>query len=236
MGTDGGGRVDQLVIATEHGEVPAILDHAIPGGGRALLLAHGAGAGQASPWMVGLRRRIASRGHSVMTFDYRYMARGARAPDRLPRLMDVHVAAARHLATVGFDVAFAGKSMGGRVGGHVVAERGYPAMGLCYLGYPLVAVGKTEPRDTGHLNRITQPQLFISGDRDRLGPIEGIRALAREVPDGSLVVVEGGDHSLVPLKSSGRTVEDALDGAADVLSAWLHALPPLAALHAGGGT
>lgn len=228
-------RIDEVVIPSEHGDIPAILENPGSGEGTALLLAHGAGAGQASGWMAGLRGRIASRGHTVMTFDYRYMARGSRAPDRLPLLMDTHVAAARHLETAGFGVVLAGKSMGGRVGGHVVAERGFPAIGLCYLGYPLVAMGKTEPRDTEHLLRITQPQLFVSGDRDRLGPIDLISALAERVPSGSLVVAEGGDHSLVPLKSSGRTVEDALDLAADVLSSWFRALPSSPA-HAGGGT
>ena len=202
-------------IPTPHGDVTASVYGT---GGRGVLLAHGAGAGQAHPWIVGLAERTASTEVTVATFDYAYMEAGRKAPDRLPKLLDVHEAVAGWFAPSVDEMTLAGKSMGGRVGGHLVAERGIDADRLVYLGYPLVALGKTEPRSTDHLEGLTIPQVFVSGDRDRLGPIDLVAAVAEAVPNGSLEVIEGGDHSLKPLKATGRTLDDSLDRAAEILS------------------
>lgn len=209
-------------IETPHGTVPCSLEtpeRALVDG-LAVLLAHGAGAGQQHPWMVGMTARLIARGLPTMTFDYAYVAAGRKAPDRLPKLLDVHEAVAVWLAEVFPDVVLAGKSMGGRVGGHLVADGRFPAVGLAYLGYPLVALGATGPRSTTHIETIDEPQLFVSGDRDRLGPIDLVAEVSASVPHGTLVVIEGGDHSFTPLKSSGRTIEDSLDLAANALADW----------------
>ena len=204
-------------IATPHGRVTTITEAPGTDAPAIVLLAHGAGAGQRHPWMIAMRGALVGRGLAVMTFDYAYMEAGRKAPDRLPKLLDVHEAVATSAAERGVPVIIAGKSMGGRVGGHLVAERGFRARAVAYLGYPLVAMGKTEPRDTSHLDGIVVPQAFISGDRDRLGPIDLVRAVADRVPNGAVTAIETGDHSLKPLKASGRTVEDSIDTAAAVI-------------------
>lgn len=206
-------------VETPHGPVTTTTETPVHAADTVLLLAHGAGAGQTHPWMVAMREAIAARGVSVTTFDYAYTEAGRKAPDRLPKLLDVHGAVADAVASGGVRVVVAGKSMGGRIGGHLVADRGFRARGIAYLGYPLVAMGKTEPRDTSHLDRLDIPQVFISGDRDRLGPIGLIKAVVDRLPDGRLVTIESGDHSLKPLKSSGRTVEDSIAVAATELAA-----------------
>ena len=212
-----------LAVETVHGVVPCILEtpNDEHGDAVAVLLAHGAGAGQQHPWMVGMRERLVARGVPTMTFEYAYTAAGRKAPDRMPKLLDVHEAVATRFAEDFPAVVLAGKSMGGRVGGHLVADGRFPAFGLAYLGYPLVALGASEPRSTVHIETIEQPQLFVSGDRDRLGPIDMVTQVARSVPHGTMVVIEGGDHSFTPLRSSGRTLEDALDVAADALVGWM---------------
>lgn len=207
------------LIETPHGPVTTLTEAPTQAADTVVLLAHGAGAGQAHPWMVAMREAIVGSGVSVTTFDYAYTEAGRKAPDRLPKLLDVHAAVGQAVASEGRSVVLVGKSMGGRVGGHLAAERGFGASGIVYLGYPLVAMGKAEPRDTSHLDELDCPQLFISGDRDRLGPIDLIAALAARVPDGRLVTVESGDHSLKPLKSSGRTVEDSILLAASEIAA-----------------
>ena len=53
----------------------------------AVLLAHGAGAGQDHPLVALLRDGLASHGYPVVTFEYSYMAEGRRRPDRTPVLM-----------------------------------------------------------------------------------------------------------------------------------------------------
>ena len=206
---------DVSSIGTPHGPVD-VTTYGSDGPG--VLLAHGAGAGQGHPWIVGLAERVADRGVTVATFDYAYMAAGRKAPDRLPKLLDVHEAVAAWFSDTVGQFTLAGKSMGGRVGGHLVAERGVAAARLVYLGYPLVALGKTEPRSTEHLTQIEVEQVFISGERDRMGPLDLISAVAASVPVGRVEVVATGDHSLKPLKSSGSTLDESLDFAAGILA------------------
>ena len=197
-------------VDTPHGPVPmetrAPLGSALNVG---VLLAHGAGAGRTHPWIVGLAEALAGSGFTVFTFDYAYMAAGRRAPDRLPKLLDVHQAVASVAAARAGRLVIAGKSMGGRVGGHLVADGRSDPIAVAYLGYPLVAIGKTVPRSTDHLLGIGVPQLFVSGDRDPMGPRRMIEGVADSVPDGRTIIVEGGDHSLVPLKRSGATIDDS---------------------------
>lgn len=184
------------------------------------LLAHGAGAGMDHPWMVAMAERLAAAGFPTWTFDYAYTAAGRRAPDRLPKLLDVHEAVVAHVARDDRPLVLAGKSMGGRVGGHLAADRRVPIDGLVYLGYPLVPIGKAEARDTSHLGTVELPQLFVSGSRDRMGPLEGIAQLVESLPDARLHVIDDGDHSLQPRVATGRTLEDALDEATAVIVSW----------------
>lgn len=199
---------------------------AVPGEPRstAVLLAHGAGAGHDHPFMVQVRDGLAAAGFPTLTFNYPYAEEGRRAPDRLPKLLECHRAAALRLTDYRDRIILAGKSMGGRVGSHLAGDEGFPAAGLVYLGYPLVAMGKTEPRDTGHLQRIVAPQLFVSGTRDRLGPIGMIRDVAGSVPHGSVVAVEEGDHSFKVPKRTGRTSAEVLDGVIATIRDWYDGL------------
>ncbi len=208
-------------IATPVGGVTGIIERPASVTGPAILLAHGAGLGQEHPWMVSVRTALAGAGHTVMTFDYLYMAQGRKAPDRLNKLLDVHEAAAATLAERERPVVLAGKSMGGRVGSHLVAEGRCDARGLVYLGYPLVAMGKTEPRNIDHLASITAPQLFISGTRDRMGPRDLIADVAASAPDGTTEFIDTGDHSLVPLKKTGKTVEDSIAQSVRAIERWI---------------
>ena len=192
--------------------------------GRAVLLAHGAGAGQRHRFMEQVRRGLAGHGLMTMTFDYAYTEEERKAPDRMPKLLAVHAAAADRLGTYADRVVLAGKSMGGRVGSHLAGDEGWPAAGLFYLGYPLVALGKGEPRPTDHLARIEAPQLFFAGTRDRLSPPDLIAPLARRLPSATLEVVDGGDHSFNVPKSSGRTTTETIDQIVATAAGWVQAL------------
>jgi predicted alpha/beta-hydrolase family hydrolase len=174
-----------------------------------ILLAHGAGAGQRHPFMAGLRARLADTGLGTMTFDYPYVEAGRRAPDRLPRLLACHEAALGRISDRFDRVVVAGKSMGGRVGGHLVAG-GAGADRLVFLGYPLVPMGKTEARDTGHLGGIDVPMLFIQGERDRLAPLESIEPVVERL-GAELEIIPEGDHSYRVPKRTGLDPEDVLD-------------------------
>ncbi|HEX9854286.1 MAG TPA: alpha/beta family hydrolase [Acidimicrobiia bacterium] len=186
-----------------------------------VVLAHGAGAGQDHAFMVAVRDGLAAARVAVLTFNYDYAEAGRRAPDRLPKLLAVHRAAASWCSARADSVVLAGKSMGGRVGSHLVGDDGWPAAGLVYLGYPLVPPGKG-PRPTDHLNRIAVPQLFVAGSRDRLSPPDLIEPLAAALPSARAVIVEGADHSFrVPKTHPGP---DPLAWAIAATVEWLHEL------------
>jgi predicted alpha/beta-hydrolase family hydrolase len=188
-----------------------------------VLLAHGAGAGREHPWMTTVAGGLAARGLLVLTFDYRYTEAGRKSPDRLPTLLAVHRAAADAVAERSERVVLAGKSMGGRVGSHLAGDEGWPAAGLVYYGYPLVAMGKTEPRPTDHLERIETPQLFVAGARDRLGPPELIERVAATLADAEVIVVDDGDHSFKVPKRAGKSNEEVLGEIVEETSAWIEA-------------
>ncbi len=186
-----------------------------------VLLAHGAGVGQDHPWMVTVREGLVDAGLFVMSFNYRYTEAGRKAPDRMPMLLAVHRAAADALAGECDRVVLAGKSMGGRVGSHLVGDGGWPAAGLVYFGYPLVPMGKGEPRPVGHLEAIEAPQLFFAGTRDRLSPPTLIAEIVRSVPDGTLEIVDDGDHSFKVPKRAGKSNEEVLAGIVTRTADWI---------------
>ncbi len=200
------------------------------GSGFGVLLAHGAGAGQDHPFMSRFRDGLAASGHLAMTFDYAYIAEGRKAPDRPPKLLAVHQAATTKLAGYADRIVLAGKSMGGRMASHLaagVAPDGTefdaaPCAGLVYLGYPLIPVGKTEPRDVSHLAKVGAPMLFVAGTRDRLAPLESVQRVVASLPDADLQVVEGGDHSFrVP---KGRDDAEVLGEVIQAVAGWIGTL------------
>ncbi len=186
-----------------------------------ILLAHGAGAGQDHPFMFTLREGLAAHGFIVMTFNYAYTEAGRKAPDRVPKLLAVQHAAADRLATYCDEVVLAGKSMGGRVASHLAGDDGWPAAALVYYGYPLVALGKGEPRDTSHLTVIKVRQLFFAGSRDRLSPPALIVPLAGSLPAADSEIIEGGDHSFKVPKAMGISRTAVIEDLAATTAEWL---------------
>jgi predicted alpha/beta-hydrolase family hydrolase len=175
-----------------------------------ILFAHGAGVGSASAWMQAWKQRLAGVAE-VETFDYPYMAAGRRRPDPLPVLIDAHrtaLAAARREREG--PLLLAGKSMGSRVGCHLALEE--RVSGLVCFGYPLRAAGSGKLRDAVLLELET-PILFLSGSSDALCPLGELeRVRERMRVESELVIVEGGDHSLLvkrtELERQGKTQED----------------------------
>lgn len=183
----------------------------------AILLAHGAGLGQDHAWMVRVREGLAAAGYPTLTFDYPYMEAGRRSPGSPKVNLACHAASADRLAAYCDRVVLAGKSMGGRLGSHVAAD-GWPAAALVFFGYPLVAPGKMEARDTSHLDAIDAPLLFVSGTRDQLCPLELLEPLVARL-GAEAALVEGGGHGFSV--RGGPPVEEILDGVVGTTVAWL---------------
>ncbi len=208
---------EPITIAWGDGEVSGRFADAE--GSTGVLLAHGAGLGQDHEWMIYMRNGLAAAGIPVMTFNYPYMEAGRKAPNPARILLACHRAALAALRPRVDRVVLAGKSMGGRMGSHVAAE-GEAVAGLVFYGYPLVGVGKTEPRDVSHLANVGAPMLFVQGTRDRLAPMDLIKPVAESL-GASIHVVEDGDHSFRVLKRTGRDVWEVLDEVVAVTADWI---------------
>lgn len=185
-------------VSADPNEAPGVA-----GAGRAaLILAHGAGAGQFHPFMVRYARGIAAGGIDVVTFNFGYMDQKRRLPDKAPvleaRYREVIDVVTREVPGARRGLFIGGKSMGGRMATHVAAaDAALPLAGLVLLGYPLHPPGRPDKRRDAHLPRVGRPALFVQGSRDTFGTPEELRpALATMTPAPELHVVEGGDHSL----------------------------------------
>jgi uncharacterized protein len=186
--------------------------------GVTLVLAHGAGAPQAHPWMVSMARTLAERGIAVVTFNFLYTEAKRRAPDKSDVLEATWLAAIEAVrARAGSDRLFiGGKSMGGRIATQVAARPEVAVDGLVLLGYPLHPPGKPAQLRTAHLPRVRAPMLFVQGSRDAFGTREEMEPVALGLSRGTrLFVVEGGDHSLAVPKSTGITLADTMARVAD---------------------
>jgi predicted alpha/beta-hydrolase family hydrolase len=180
----------------------ALLYAAAPGRLRAaLVLAHGAGAGQRQPLLVDFARAISALGVDVVTFNFLYTEQRRKLPDRGPVLEATYsavVPAVRaHVASAADALFIGGKSMGGRIATQVAAaDAALPIAGLVLLGYPLHPPGRPDQRRDAHLPAVRRPMLFVQGSRDAFGTPPELEPLFERIdPWPTLHIVRGGDHS-----------------------------------------
>ncbi len=215
-----------------------------------LILAHGAGAGQSSPFIVAFARGIATLGIDVITFDFPYMTQKRRIPDRGPVLEACYravmekvrgeIESARRFLFIG------GKSMGGRIATQVASanrdlkvrlsafakatalekpDTTYDVAGLVLLGYPLHPPGRPALLRAAHLPAIGRPMLYVQGSRDSFGtPAELDPILAGLSPPPTLHVVAGGDHSLKVSRRDPQVQAAVYDDVQRTIVRWMHSV------------
>jgi predicted alpha/beta-hydrolase family hydrolase len=198
--------------------------------GATLVLAHGAGAGQTSRFMVDYAQGLAARGIDVVTFNFLYTEQGRKVPDR-PALLEGCFRAAidvarRHRPLANNRMFIGGKSMGGRIASHLVAAGdAAPAdiSGLVMLGYPLHPPGKPDQLRVEHLPNIRVPVLVLQGERDTFGSAEELRPyLSRSGALVTIHAVDGGDHSLAVRHARAQADRDRHHGRLqDVIASWI---------------
>ncbi len=198
------------------GPIRGCLDLPDQDAGRAvILLAHGAGVGMESAFMIETAEDLCAAGFPVLRVHSAYAQRmldegKRRPPDRRPLLEAVHRQAAATLRArfPGRRLLLAGKSMGGRMSSYLVAT-GEPADGLVFFGYPLHPPKRPDRLRSDHFGDLEVPALFLQGTRDALCDLDLLRdALTHYAGTAHLHVVEGADHGFAVLKRSGRTAEE----------------------------
>ncbi len=176
-----------------------------------MILAHGAGAGHRSPFIVQFASAIAALGIDTITFNFLYTEQRRRMPDRGPALEECYraviAAVRREVEGAEGGLFIGGKSMGGRIATQVTAaDHALGVRGLVLLGYPLHPPGRRETRRDAHLPGIGLPMLIVQGTRDAFGtPDEITSSVATLAPPPTLYRVEGGDHSFkIPRQDPAR--------------------------------
>ena len=193
----------ELTVSLEAGAATTALVYPAddPAVGAALILGHGAGAGQHSAFMVDFARALSGLGLDLVTFNFLYTEQRRRIPDRAPVLeacyRSVMDAVRANVASARRGLFIGGKSMGGRIASQVAA--GDPALrvdGLVLLGYPLHPPGRLTQRRDKHLPAIGRPVLFVQGSRDAFGTAAELEPIVKTLrPASTLRVVDQGDHS-----------------------------------------
>lgn len=190
----------------------------------ALVLAHGAGAGQKSAWMVKAAQALAERDITCFTFDFPYITAGKHVPDKAPVLEASWREAldAARTRSGGLPVFVGGKSMGGRIATHIAAQGLQGVRGLVLLGYPLHPPGRPDKRRDAHLPDIKEPMLIVQGASDTFGNETEMTALLPSLQNATLHVIATGDHSF-KVKGGAKAQQPAFDEVMNTVAAWIRA-------------
>jgi uncharacterized protein len=197
-----------------------------PGQARAcFVLAHGAGAGMAHPFMATVADGLTTRGVASLRYQFPYMEQGLKRPDA-PKLAQATVRAAVSEASrlVPRLALFAGgKSFGGRMTSQAQAASPlHGVRGLVFLGFPLHAAGRPSDERGKHLFEIALPMLFLQGTRDALADVTLIERLTQKLgPRATLKLFPDADHSFHVPARSGRKDAEIRDELLDTLANWI---------------
>jgi predicted alpha/beta-hydrolase family hydrolase len=226
-----------MTIDADGTSLPAL---AYPGDGPlaelVFVFAHGAGAGQASPFMRRYAERLAALGIDVITFDFPYIAARRKLPDRPPVLerafRAVVDAAVARTPTRPRAVFVGGKSMGGRVATHLAAQpeqwvASVPLAGAVALGYPLKPPGPRGGDRVSHLRQLAVPTLVVQGTRDTFGGPDDVRDAVGEQPLLTILPVATGDHSMKVQASAGKPQAEVEGEIVAAIAAWMRTHTPV---------
>ena len=189
------------------------------------VMAHGAGAGMAHPFMAAVADGLGERRIAMLRYQFPFMEQGLRRPDR-PALAHATVRAAVEAAArlaPSLPLVAGGKSFGARMTSQAQAEAPLPGVhGLVFLGFPLHPARKPSDDRAKHLSGVRIPMLFLQGTRDALANLQLLAPLVERLGQtATLKLVQGADHSFHVPARSGRTDRQVLAEVLDALATWV---------------
>jgi predicted alpha/beta-hydrolase family hydrolase len=189
------------------------------------VLAHGAGAGMAHPFMAAIAAGLAERGIASLRYQFPYMERGSKRPDAPALAQSTVRAAVAHVARLHPTLTLfaGGKSFGGRMTSQAQAASPLSGVrGLVFLGFPLHAAGKPSDDRATHLFDVQIPMLFLQGTRDDLADTHLVQRLAERLgPRATLAFFDDADHSFHVPARSGRNDAQVRAELLDMLADWI---------------
>jgi predicted alpha/beta-hydrolase family hydrolase len=197
-----------LTIAVSPSQsISALLD--VPAAPTAcLVLAHGAGAGMAHPFLAALASGLQAQSIATLRYQFAYMENASKRPDP-PRIVHAAVRAAvaeasRRLPEV--PLLAGGKSFGGRMTSQAQALQPLPGVrGIVFVGFPLHPPRQPSIERARHLDEVGVPMLFLQGTRDELAELPLIESVTSRLgARATLRVFDDADHSFHVRKRSGR--------------------------------
>jgi predicted alpha/beta-hydrolase family hydrolase len=188
------------------------------------VLAHGAGAGMAHPFMATVAEGLADRGIATLRYQFLYMEQGSKRPDP-PALAQAAVRAAVAKAgelARGLPLIAGGKSFGGRMTSQAQAAAPLDGVhGLAFLGFPLHPAGKPSAERAKHLAEVKVPMLFLQGTRDTLADLALLEPMVAGLGKrATLHLFDAADHSFHVPARTGRKDADVMREMLDAFAAW----------------
>jgi hypothetical protein len=191
------------------------------------VMAHGAGAGMAHPFMEAVAKGLASRGIATLRYEFPYMERGSKRPDS-PAIAKARVREAVEEATrraPGLPLFAGGKSFGGRMTSQAQADAALPGVrGLVFFGFPLHAPGKPSAERADHLAQVQVPMLFLQGTRDDFAALDLLQPMVKSLGKrATLELFDDADHSFHVPARTGRKDAQVRDEILEKSARWMRA-------------
>jgi len=189
------------------------------------VMAHGAGAGMAHPFMAAVAAGLAERSIATLRYQFPYMERGSKRPDP-PKLAHKAVRAAVIEAAKllpKLPLIAGGKSFGGRMTSQAQAAAPLPGViALAFTGFPLHPANQPSQERAKHLFDVQIPMLFLQGTRDALAMRDQIEPVCKALGDrATLKLFADADHSFHVPARSGRGDAAVMNEMLDGFAAWL---------------
>ena len=227
--------------STDEGPQPATINvddtHRVSGllqaprGARACyVMAHGAGAGMAHPFMQAMANALAGNGIATLRYQFPYMELGSKRPDT-PKLAQATVrAAVAEASRLVPDLALfaGGKSFGGRMTSQAQAASPLSGVrGLVFLGFPLHPAGRPSDERGAHLFAVQIPMLFLQGTRDQLADLSLLQPLVGKLGTrATLKLFQDADHSFHVPARTGRKDSEVMAEMSQSLADWIELAIP----------
>jgi uncharacterized protein len=194
------------------------------------VMAHGAGAGMAHPFMAAVAAGLAERNIATLRYQFPYMERGGKRPDP-PKVAHKAVRAAvteaaKHVRKL--PLIAGGKSFGGRMTSQAQAAAPLPGViALAFTGFPLHPANQPSQERAKHLLDVKIPMLFLQGTRDALAMRDQIEPVCKALGSrATLKLFVDADHSFHVSARTDRNDATVMSEMLDGFAAWLDELAP----------